>query len=59
MKTYKIAYATYPFDVMNFTPEFEKVEAKNLTEAIETVRKKYGSSIEIFEQQARKHYNEY
>lgn len=59
MKEYRIAYATYPFDVMNFTPEFERVTANNLTEAIQKVRDKYGDSIEIFEPQARKHYGEY
>jgi hypothetical protein len=58
MKTYKIAYATYPFNVETVRPKFELVEAKNLEEAFEKVAEKYGDTIEIFKAPARKFYNE-
>ena len=62
MKSYRIPYATYPFnmdDVANYGPEWEEnVQAETLTEAIAKVRKEYGDSIEIFEFAARKYYNE-
>jgi len=59
MKTYRIAYATYPFNMENLRPEFELVKAKNLTQAFEKMKKKYGDKIEIFEAPARKFYNEF
>ena len=58
MKTYKILYATYPFNVETVRPESELVEAKNLEEAFEKMVEKHGDSIEIFKAPARKFYNE-
>lgn len=58
MKEYRIPYAAYPFDVEDFTLEWEFVNANTLTEAIEIVRDKYKDSVEIFESPARKHYQE-
>jgi len=58
MKTYKIAYAAYPFDMVYPPLEFEMVEAENLEEAFSKVEEKYGDSIEIFKAPARKHYKE-
>jgi len=58
MKTYKILYATYPFNMEDLKPESEMVEAKNLEEAFIKMCEKYGDTIEIFKAPARKFYNE-
>ena len=61
MKLYKIPYAVYPFDMEQVGvvgPDWEKVQAETLTEAIAQVRKEHGDTIEIFEAAARKYYNE-
>lgn len=58
MKIYKIAYATYPFNMEDVIPEFEMVRAENLEEAFIMVEEKYGDSIEIFKAQAKKYYKE-
>jgi hypothetical protein len=58
---YKIPYAAYPFnmdDVVQFGPDWEEVEANNLSEALIKVREKYKDSIEIFEGAAKNHYKE-
>jgi len=59
MKTYKILYAWYPFNVETVVPEKEMIEAENLGEAFKIVREKYGEDVEIFKAAARKYYNEY
>jgi len=59
MKTYKILFAYYPFNVETIVPEKEMVEAENLGEAFSIVRKKYGEDVEIFTMAARKYYNEF
>ena len=58
LKTYKIAYAWYPFDVVRIVPEMEDVKARNLEEAFDKIKEKYGNKVEIFKSSARKFYNE-
>lgn len=58
MKTYKIPYEFYPFNVEHLQPNFEEVEAESLELAFKIMREKYGEKIEIFEHPARRHYNE-
>jgi len=58
MKTYKIAYAFYPFNMENLTPEVDYVTAENLNEAFAKVEEKYGDSVEIFTAAAKKYYKE-
>ena len=58
MKTYKIFYAYYPFNVETVKPLWEDVEAKTLEDAFAKMKDMYGTSIEIFREQARKHYRE-
>jgi hypothetical protein len=48
MKTYKIFYAYYPFNVETVKPLWEDVEAKCLKDAFDKMRDQYGTSIEIF-----------
>lgn len=59
MKTYKIPYEFYPFNMENLQPKMEEVEAESLNEAFEMVQEKYGSSVEIFKQPAIQHYGEF
>ena len=58
MKTYKIFYAYYPFNIKTVKPLWEDVEAKCLKDAFDKMRDQYGTSIEIFREQARKFYKE-
>jgi hypothetical protein len=58
MKKYKILFAHYPFNVEGLVPESEIVEAESLEKAFEIMEAKYGDSIEIFKQPARKFYGE-
>lgn len=58
MKTYKIFYARYPFNMATVKPESEDVEAMTLEDAFTKMKDMYGTSIEIFREQARKHYRE-
>ena len=58
MKTYKIPYEFYPFNMEGLRPQMEVVEAENVEQAIEKVKEKHGSSAEVFGFAARKHYNE-
>lgn len=59
MKTYKILFAFYPFNMETVVPDKEVVEAENLGEAFRIVREKYGEDVEIFKVAARKYYNEF
>lgn len=58
MKTYKIFYAYYPFNVETVKPLWENVEAACLNDAFAKMKDMYGTSIEIFREQARKFYKE-
>ena len=58
MKNYKIFYAYYPFNVETVKPLFEIVEARNLKDAFDKMKDQFGTSIEIFREQARKFYKE-
>jgi hypothetical protein len=58
MKPYKIAYEYYPFNMEDFIPKMEVVEAASLNEAFDKMEKKYSDKIEIFKEAARKFYNE-
>jgi hypothetical protein len=58
MKTYKIFYAYYPFNVETVKPLWENVEATCLNDAFAKMKDMYGTSIEIFREQARKFYKE-
>jgi hypothetical protein len=57
MKTYRIFYAEYPIKP-NEKPKWEDVEARNLEDAFQKMKDMHGTSIEIFRDQARKHYKE-
>ena len=57
MKTYKIFYAKYPIS-KSIKPLWEDVEAKNLNDAFDKMKDMYGTSIEIFREQARSFYKE-
>jgi len=58
MKTYKILYAYYPFNVETVKPLVEMVEANTLEDAFAKMKDMYGTSIEIFREPARKFYKE-
>lgn len=58
MKTYKIFYTRFPFNIKTVKPQFEMVEARNLKDALDKMKDMYGTSIEIFREQARKFYKE-
>jgi hypothetical protein len=59
MKTYKIAFEFYPFDMENLKPRTEFVDAESLESAFDRVQEKYGAGkIEIFKEPARKYYKE-
>ena len=58
MKVYKIFYAYYPFNVETVKPLWENVEATCLNDAFAKMKDMYGTSIEIFREQARKFYKE-
>lgn len=58
MKTYKIFYARYPFNMETVKPQLENVEARCLEDAFAKMKDMYGDSIEIFREAARKFYKE-
>jgi len=58
MKTYKIFYAYYPFNVETVKPLWENVEATCLNDAFDKMNDMYGTSIEIFREPAKKFYKE-
>lgn len=59
MKTYKIFYEYYPFNVETLVPKMETIEADSLDEAFTKLEEMKGKdAIEIFKEPARKHYNE-
>mgnify|MGYP001584843353 CR=1 FL=1 len=58
MKIYKIFYAYYTFNMETVKPLWEDVEARTLEDAFAKMKDMYGTAIEIFREQARKHYKE-
>jgi hypothetical protein len=58
MKTYKILYAYYPFNVETVKPLVEMVEANTLEDAFVKMKDMYGHSIEVFKKPAHIFYNE-
>jgi hypothetical protein len=58
MKTYKIFYAYYPFNMQTVKPLSELVEANTLEDAFQKMNDMYGHAIEVFKEPAREFYKE-